>query len=167
MHLEEKSVTKVFRDVGSVLDGRALVILAPDQTIREAAVVLSAQQIGAAPVMDGGKLVGVFSERDVLKRVVARDRDAAATSVGDVMTPQPRTTTPQTSLARAFGLMVDGSFRHLPVVGDDGQVIAMLSMRDIPPEYRLLHQRWREWTSGPSATTPVRDRATARSAVPA
>lgn len=67
------------------------------------------------------------------------------------MTAEPRMTTPQASLADAFGTMIRGTFRHLPVV-EDSKVIAMLSKRDIPPEYRILHQRWQEWTNGHTTT---------------
>ena len=70
------------------------------------------------------------------------------------MTPDPRTVTAHGSLCRAFGIMVEGKFRHLPVVEGDGRVVAMLSMRDIRPEYRIMHQRWMDQTQ---AGTPRRE----------
>ncbi len=50
--------------------------------------------------------------------------------------------------------MIDGNFRRLPVVEDDGKVIAMLSMHDVPPEYRIMHRQWVEWTDG-KGTSPA------------
>jgi CBS domain-containing protein len=87
-------------------------------------------------------LVGIFTERDILRRVVAAGRDSDATRVADAMTPDPRTVSAETSLVKAFALMVEGNFRHLPVVEGDGRVIAMLSIRDIPQEHQLMHLQW-------------------------
>lgn len=121
-------------------------VLSPGQMVFEAAAIFSAHNIGGAPVLDGGRLVGVFTERDVLRRVVALACDPKATRVADVMTRNPRTIEAGTSLVRAFAIMSGGKFRHLPVVGDDGAVVAMLSMRDIPAGYRILHHQWVAWT---------------------
>jgi CBS domain-containing protein len=133
-------------DVRSVLRRRVLVTLRPDQTVRQAAAILSRQEIGACPVLRGDRLMGVLSERDVLQRVVGSGRDPDATLVGTVMTPEPRTIGPHASLVSAFAAMIAGNFRHLPVVDGSGRVIAMLSMRDIPLEHRIMHRQWQEWT---------------------
>ena len=132
--------------VHSLLTGRDLIVLSPLQTVFEAAGILSSQIIGGAPVLEGDQLVGIFTERDVLRRVVAADRDPKATRVGDVMTPRPRTIEAVAPLVKAFAMMCAGQFRHLPVMDGDGTVVAMLSMRDIPVEYRILHQQWSDWT---------------------
>lgn len=144
-------MTAVDNHVSSVLTGRTLVVLGPDQTVREAAVLLGHHRIGGAPVLDGGRLVGVFTERDVLERVVAVGGDADALRVCEVMTREPRTVTPATALVTAFAMMTEGNYRHLPVVDGGGSVVAMLSMRDIPPEHRIMHRQWREWTNGQPA----------------
>lgn len=141
-------MSSVDNSVLTVLGDQTLVVLHPEQTVRDAAALLSTQRIGAAPVVVGDELVGVFTERDVLKKVVAASRNADATHVGEVMTRQPQTVTADSSLVHAFALMIEGEFRHLPVVGRDGGVIAMLSMRDIPPEHRIMHRQWAEWTNG-------------------
>jgi CBS domain-containing protein len=144
-------MTRIRNTVGSMLEGRRLIVLSPGQTVREAAGVLTAHGIGAAPVVAGERLVGVFTERDILRRVVAAGRDADAATVGDVMTADPRTIDAATSLVSAFAIMVEGRFRHLPVVDGSGRAVAMLSMRDIPVEHRVMHRQWTEWTNGRSA----------------
>lgn len=141
-------MSAVDNSVLTVLSDQTLVVLHPEQTVRDAATLLSTHRIGAAPVLVGDDLAGVFTERDVLKKVVAAGRNADATSVGEVMTRKPQTVTAESSLVHAFALMIEGEFRHLPVVGRDGKVIAMLSMRDIPPEHRIMHRQWTEWTNG-------------------
>jgi CBS domain-containing protein len=138
--------------IGGIIGERAPIGLTPQHTVREAATVLSSHAIGAAPVLDGDRLVGMFTERDVLQRVVAAGRDVNATTVGEVMTPEPCTITMETPLVKAFAIMIEGKFRHLPVVGDSGRVVAILSMRDIPPEHRIMHQQWTEWQNGKPAT---------------
>jgi CBS domain-containing protein len=143
-----KTVTQVDNTVRAALSGRAPICLNPEQTVREAAAILSKHEIGAAPVLAGDRLVGMFSERDILRRVVADGRDAATMRVADAMTHDPRTVSTATSLVEALALMIEGNFRHLPVVDGDGRVIAMLSMRDIPPVNQLMHFQWTTWTRG-------------------
>jgi CBS domain-containing protein len=144
-------MTTIHNTVLNALRGRTLVTLAPDQSVREAASILSRHTIGAAPVLVGNRLVGVFSERDVLQRVVAACLDPDATLVGAVMTSNPRTIIGDASLAKAFAIMIEGNFRHLPVVDATGRVVSMLSMRDVPLAYRIMQQRWSEWTNGKAA----------------
>lgn len=141
------------REVRSVLDDRALVALEGTQTVRQAAVVLTTYEVGAAPVMNGDALEGIFSERDILGKVVAQGLDPERTTVRDIMTREPQTIEAEAPLVRAYAKMVEGKFRHLPVTGDDGRVIAMLSMRDIPPEHRIMHQQWNEWTTNKGGVT--------------
>jgi CBS domain-containing protein len=132
----------IFSTVRSALSGREPIFLTTEKTVREAAVILSDHAIGAAPVLDNDRLVGIFTERDILRRVVAAGRDADAMRVAEAMTRDPRTVSAETSLVNAFALMVEGKFRHLPVVDSDGRVIAMLSIRDIPQEHQLMHLQW-------------------------
>ena len=119
--------------------------------MREAAAILSDHEIGAAPVLAGDRLIGMFTERDILRRLVAIGRDADAMRVADLMTPAPRTVSAETPLVTAFAIMIEGKFRHLPVVDAHGRVVAMLSMRDIPLEHRIMHRQWTTWTNGKAA----------------
>jgi CBS domain-containing protein len=148
-----KIVTQeVDNTVRSALSGRMPICLTTEQTVRDAAAVLSENGIGAAPVLAGERLVGIFSERDILRRVVAAGRDAGAMRVAEAMTHDPRTVSTTTSLVEALALMIEGNFRHLPVVDGDGRVIAMLSMRDIPFINQLMHLNWTTWTNGKVGT---------------
>jgi CBS domain-containing protein len=97
----------------------------------------------------------MFTERDVMNRVIAQGRDPQTTTVEQVMTPEPTTVAPSASIVKAFDLMVEGAFRHLPVVDGDGHVIGVVSMRDVPLEYRILHQQWSQWMAADGSTTAV------------
>jgi CBS domain-containing protein len=86
--------------------------------------------IGALPVLDGDRLAGIFTERDVLKRVVAEGRDPATTQVSDVMSTPVTIAAPNAPLTLLRTLMRDAHIRHIPVV-DDGRPIAMMSIGDL------------------------------------
>jgi CBS domain-containing protein len=135
-------VNTVFNTVRSALSGREPIFVTPKETVRKTAVILSENEIGAVPVLADDRLVGIFTERDIVRRVIAAGRDPGAMRVAEVMTPSPRTVSAETSLVNAFALMIEGKFRHLPVVDGDGRVIAMLSIQDIPQEHQLMHFQW-------------------------
>ena len=108
----------------------SLVAVTPETRIGDAARRMVEQDVGAAIVLaDGDDLVGVITERDLL-RCVSEGIDPAV-PVSDRMTRHVLTASPQTELAEAMALMVDGHFRHLPVVNDEGHVIGLASMRDL------------------------------------
>jgi CBS domain-containing protein len=107
-----------------------VVSVTPETAIGDAARRMVEADIGAAVVLDGdGNLRGVITERDLLRCVP--DGIDPATPVEQRMTRHVLTTGPETEIAEAMALMVDGHFRHLPVVNDDGHVIGMVSMRDL------------------------------------
>ena len=107
-----------------------LVTVRPDQTVLEAIKVLAEQDIGAAIVMDGAKLAGIFSERDYTRKVILQGRASNNTSVGDIMTAKVISVTPRTSTRECMQLMSDKGIRHLPVL-DEARVMGMVSIRDI------------------------------------
>ena len=96
--------------------------------LREAATRMAERGIGAAIVLDGDRLVGILTERDVLL-AVASDRDKSAT-VEDCMTRHPETVEPSDTTDHAAALMIHGGFRHLPVVEGE-RVVGIVSIRDL------------------------------------
>ena len=107
-----------------------LVTVRPDQTVLEAIKVLAEHDIGAAIVMDGAKLAGIFSERDYTRKVILQGRASNSTSVREIMTAKVISVTPRTGTRECMQLMSEKGIRHLPVV-DDARVMGMVSIRDI------------------------------------
>lgn len=109
-----------------------LCVLSDRQTVTDAVTTLTECKIGALLVVnDRGWLAGVFTERDLMTRVVARRRDPDKTLLGDVMTPDPVTASPEEDRNSAMRKMKAAGCRHLPVVVANGEVVDMLSMRDL------------------------------------
>jgi len=108
----------------------AAVTEAPADTISEAAATMWQQQTGSLLVMEGDKLAGIVTERDLL-RCTAEGVDAKSTAVSEVMTPDPVTIGPDTALKEAAEIMFQKWFRHLPVVAPDGTVVGVISQRDL------------------------------------
>jgi CBS domain-containing protein len=98
-------------------------------TVLEAAILMKEKSKGALLVCDGTRLTGIFTERDALFRVIAAGRDAATTTLADVMTPQPMTMHPDEPFIKALRLMHKRGFRHLPVV-ENGRPLGVVSARD-------------------------------------
>jgi len=98
-------------------------------TVLEAAILMKEKGKGALLVCDGTRLTGIFTERDALFRVIAAGRDAATTTLADVMTPQPMTMHPDEPFIKALRLMHKRGFRHLPVV-ENGRPLGVVSARD-------------------------------------
>lgn len=102
-------------------------------TVLQAVQAMVEHNIGAVPVVHKGRLVGIFSERDLMSRVVAEGRDPRSTCMAEVMTDDPLTISTTEDVETCMALMRRHSFRHLPVC-HEGQLIGMVSLRDI-----LLH----------------------------
>ncbi len=100
------------------------------QTVLETVRAMVERNIGAVPVLDNGQLVGIFSERDLMKRVVAEGRDPRTTSLAEVMTDDPLTISLNEELGNCMSVMRRNNFRHLPVC-HEGKLVAMVSLRDI------------------------------------
>jgi len=108
----------------------------PEDTVLNVVKRMAELHIGALPVVDSkGRLIGIFTERDLLKRVVAKELPLT-TKVGDVMTPNPITVKPATTIREALEKLKKIKARHLPVVDDDGNLIGIISIKDI--EFGLL-----------------------------
>jgi CBS domain-containing protein len=107
-----------------------VVTISPEQTVVEGARLMNEQGIGGLLVVEDGELIGVFTERDVLRRVVAERVDPATTPIREVMTPDPITCSPETFLDECRSLMTERRIRHLPVVGKD-DLVGVVTIGDL------------------------------------
>ena len=107
-----------------------LFVVQRDATVREAVQIMSANNVGIVLVLEGERLVGVFSERDVVRRVVDRGLDPDRTPVGDVMTAQIIAGDPDEDYQSAMRKMDQANIRHLLVV-EGAQMLSMISIRDL------------------------------------
>ena len=103
-----------------------------NETVWDAVVKMDALGVGALPVVDdNGRVVGIFTERDLLRRVVAKKKDPQKTLISEVMTRNPVTVKPTDTIKTAKALMAKIKARHLPVVDDDGKIVGIVSIKDI------------------------------------
>jgi CBS domain-containing protein len=112
------------------LDPRPAVCIPETTPIRDALGLMAGQSIGAVLVEQGGKAIGIFTERDVLRRVVLSGCDTSR-PVGDVMTRDPETLGPDDGIAFALNKMIVGGYRHVPIVDEGGRPLAVLSLREV------------------------------------
>ena len=111
----------------------------PDESVFSALELLARYEVGALMVMEGGRLVGVVSERDYTRKIALQGRNSKETLVADIMTRNVITVTPQTGTRVCMALMSEKKIRHLPVV-DDGTVVGMISIRDILDDIIADHE---------------------------
>jgi CBS domain-containing protein len=104
--------------------------LAPTQTVADAVAMMRQQRVGCILICDAAKLVGIFTERDLLHRILAPGLPLT-TTLAECMTPEPVTVHPKESVAAALRRMEGGGYRHLPVVDADGQPVGILSVKRI------------------------------------
>ena len=109
---------------------RAMVTVRPDDTVLDAIKVLAREDIGAAVVVSGDRLVGIFSERDYTRKVVLKGRHSETTKVEEIMTANVVCVSPRAKTRDCMALMSEKNIRHLPVV-EEGRVVGMVSIRDI------------------------------------
>ncbi|HEX5628425.1 MAG TPA: CBS domain-containing protein [Usitatibacteraceae bacterium] len=109
---------------------RAMITVKPEDTVLDAIKVLAREDIGAAAVIEDGKLVGIFSERDYTRKVILLGRHSESTRIEEIMTRNVICVNPRTKTRDCMALMSEKNIRHLPVV-DDGRVVGMVSIRDI------------------------------------
>ena len=105
--------------------------VSPDDTVMHAIDVSAPERVGAVAVVEGGRLVGVFTERDVMLKVVHGRLDPDRTRIGDVMTSPVVTVTPETPPRDVLQLMLERHIRHMPVSRDGVAVEGMLSIRNV------------------------------------
>ena len=112
-----------------ILERRKLVTAPPQTTVYKAAKVMALRRVGAILVVEDERLTGIFTERDLVFRVIARDRDPHATLLEEVMTRDPKTARADNTFGYALLLMHENGFRHVPVV-ENGKPIGVVSSRN-------------------------------------
>ena len=133
------------RTIRQIIEGQTPVTAAASMSVTEAAQVMKEKNVGALMVVDDEKLVGVFTERDALFRVLAQGRSGESTKLAEVMTREPKTVAADKPFLHALQMMHEGGFRHLPVVENE-RLLGIVSVRDaLGPElesfvYELLRQ---------------------------
>lgn len=113
-----------------VVESRIVPKFASHTSVADAVDFMAEKNIGCIAVVDGGELVGLFTERDVLRRVAGKRLDMLNTPLGNVMTPNPDTLSGEDRAGDALTLMTSKRYRHLPIV-TDGELQAILSIRDL------------------------------------
>jgi CBS domain-containing protein len=111
-------------------EGKAIHSVGPDTPVTECVRLMTAGKIGALIVMDGERLIGIFTERDALNKVLAGGLDPGNTKVSEVMTKDPYCIRPTTTVGDAMKLITKRRFRHLPIV-NNGKVLAVVSSGDL------------------------------------
>lgn len=118
------------RQIADIIEGKSLFHADAAQSVRDVARIMSDRNIGAIAILDAGRLVGIFSERDVLTRIVAEGRNPESTSVSSVMSKEIVAASPDDDVPDALQKMHDCKCRHLPVI-DSGNLVGMVSIRDL------------------------------------
>ncbi len=106
-------------------------IVTIQSSVIDAVKRMGEKRVGAVAVLDKGELAGIFTERDVMMRVVLEGRTPKTTEMSEVMTKQVETVREDMSYGEALRLMVERHFRHLPVISSNGQVLGILSVRNV------------------------------------
>lgn len=106
-------------------------MVGPSATVHEAVEVMKEGNVGAVAVVEDEKLIGIFTERDLMNRVVSPRLDPETTSVSDVMTREVISARRDMAYGDALRMMVGKHFRHIPVVDENDKVTGMLSVRDV------------------------------------
>ena len=117
------------RTIRDLIGSQTILTASAETSVSEAAGLMKRTNVGAIMVVEGGRLVGIFTERDALFRVIAEAREPHATRIAEVMTRNPQTIDPDKPLGHALHMMYEGGFRHVPVV-ENGRPLGMVSARD-------------------------------------
>ena len=110
--------------------GGEIFSVAPTDSVLRAIEIMATRHVGALLVMGQDRLLGIISERDYARKVILKNRSSHDTPVGDIMTANPVTVSPDATVHHCMETMTEGRFRHLPVV-DKGRVVGMLSIGDL------------------------------------
>lgn len=122
------------RTVFQSITRKHVLTVGPQASVRDAACAMTAANCGSVLVTEPpDRLLGILTERDLMTRVLARDRDPDATLVAEVMTPHPTCVAPEMAVSDAVLVMLERGFRHLPVREPNGRILGVFSIRDALP----------------------------------
>ena len=119
---------------------KEVISIAPHRPVFDALVVLAEYRIGALVILDGDKLVGIFSERDYAREIVLKGKSSKTTPISEVMSTNVLTVKPSDTVEQAMSIMSDKHIRHLPVL-EGNKVVGMLSIGDLVKETIDYQQR--------------------------
>lgn len=132
------------RPISQLVKNQRILTASATMSVTDAAAAMREARVGAIMVVNGPRLVGIFTERDALYRVLAAGKDPRRTTLADVMTVNPATIEADMPFGQALQMMYERGFRHVPVV-DEGQLIGMVSARDaLGPEIEQAKAELRE-----------------------
>lgn len=123
------------RPLKQLLEGKpAIVTVGPGDAVLDALTLLAKFDIGALLVLEHGKLVGIFSERDYARKIILKGKASKDTQVREIMSDKVNCVTLAQTVEECMALMTDRRVRHLPVLGPDGEVLSILSIGDLVKE---------------------------------
>jgi len=114
-----------------LVEGKALNTVSPKQSVLHALKIMAEYDVGALVVLDGQRLVGMFSERDYARKVILQGKVSVYTKVSDVMTDKVVSVTMDHTIEQCMAIMSEKNFRHLPVLDEQGLAVGIISIRDI------------------------------------
>jgi len=123
--------TILYKPIREVATLKPAICVPPTTSVRDAIQRMQDQGAGCVLVEEAGELVGIFTERDVLTKVVGAQIDLDAATVGTLMTPDPEALSPEDRVQFALNKMTVGGFRHIPLVDDDNRPVGVVSMRNV------------------------------------
>jgi CBS domain-containing protein len=127
----ERHVMATVRDILARKQSRHVWTVPPEVPVLQAALLMNEHKVGSLVVTEGDRVIGMFTERDILQRVVAARRDPAETLVGEVMTTAVLCCTLETSIDEARGAMKNHRVRHLPLVDSEHRLQGLISIGDL------------------------------------
>jgi len=149
--------------IKTVMERKKVLTAPPDTTVLQAARLMARRNVGAVMVVEDRRLIGIFTERDAVFRVMAKGRDAQTTRLAEVMTADPHTIAPNELFGHALLMMYENGFRHVPVI-ENGEPIGIVSARNaldpdleefISEEQRRKHLRSVKSVGAPGPKNPL------------
>ncbi len=119
----------LIKDILNEID-REISVVSPESTVYAAIKLMAEHDFGAVAVMDDGKLVGIFTERDYARKLILQGMNSMRTLIRKTMSPGVISVSPDQSIKKCFAMMVENGIRHLPVV-EDGELLGLISMADL------------------------------------